>query len=290
MRRPNGAGGASGCFQGAKIKLGRLVVGDGRSGSRLEAKVLGPRRWVARKGGVVGVGVNVSRSSASPGTVGVSSRRMRIDADDGSKRGVNTGGSPTVVHPGDVVARVPIALALSHVAARTYRVDDAPVGDLLGDSSTKRGLLDVHDVTPQPVQARLISVRQEPYIRTYRVEPSVAVLKELQGTYADEARQEWDARVKAAPAGGSRAWAAPGFSRQMVAGKARRRLRDVQQGRRAVGALGVVRSRAVWIARRGSGRAGAFVFSTFSSWCGFWTCFRATRAPAEQRRSAWMAS
>ena len=27
--------------------------------------------------------------------------------------------------------RVPIALALSHVAARTYRVDDAPVGDLL---------------------------------------------------------------------------------------------------------------------------------------------------------------
>ena len=32
---------------------------------------------------------------------------------------------------GDVVLRVPIALALSHVAARTYRVDDAPVGDLL---------------------------------------------------------------------------------------------------------------------------------------------------------------
>ena len=38
-----------------------------------------------------------------------------------------------------------------------------------------------------------------PYVRTLsHVEPSVKVLRELRGTYADEARREWDTRVKAA--------------------------------------------------------------------------------------------
>ena len=100
--------------------------------AELEARYSDLLRWVTRKGGVVGVGVNVTRVVGKPGdgwgfvaADGVSDD----DGADGSNR--DEAEAVTAVSPGDVVARVPIALALSHVAARTYRVDDAPVGDLL---------------------------------------------------------------------------------------------------------------------------------------------------------------
>ena len=44
---------------------------------------------------------------------------------------INYSDESSVVNVGDAVARIPIALALSHVAARTYRVNDQPVGTLL---------------------------------------------------------------------------------------------------------------------------------------------------------------
>ena len=131
--KANGANGVSDEAEGGESNSAvSSPATDDREGE-LEARYSELKRWVARKGGVVGVGVNVSRVVGKPGEGwGLVATDGGDGTDDGSKRDdVNTGESPTVVHPGDVVARVPIALALSHVAARTYRVDDAPVGDLL---------------------------------------------------------------------------------------------------------------------------------------------------------------
>ena len=131
--KANGANGASDEAEGGESNSAVSSPATDDREAELEARYSELKRWVARKGGVVGVGVNVSRVVGKPGDGwGFVATDGGDGTDDGSKRGdVNTGESPTVVHPGDVVARVPIALALSHVAARTYRVDDAPVGDLL---------------------------------------------------------------------------------------------------------------------------------------------------------------
>ena len=254
--KANGANGASDEAEGGESNSAISSPATDDREAELEARYSELKRWVARKGGVVGVGVNVSRVVGKPGDGwGFVATDGGDGTDDGSKRGdVNTGESPTVVHPGDVVARVPIALALSHVAARTYRVDDAPVGDLL------RRLFD-----QAPEYAMCMMLLHErfklvhgldspwgPYVRTLsHVEPSVAVLRELRGTYADEARREWDARVKAAHEWITDVGCAGGL-RQMCSRK---------PGRHGAGsgtfnrddvrwALGVVRSRAVWIARR----------------------------------------
>jgi len=84
-------------------------------------------------------------------------------------------------------------------------------------------------------------------------------LRELRGTYADEARREWDTRVRAA-----HEWIT-----DTGCGGALRSMCQRKPGRHGAGsgsfnrddvrwALGVVRSRAVWIARRfGSGGGGA---------------------------------
>ena len=127
--------------EGGESNSAVSYAADGRSEAELEARYSELKRWVARKGGVVGVGVNVSRVVGKPGDGwGFVATDGGDGTDDGSSAATwNTGESPTVVHPGDVVARVPIALALSHVAARTYRVDDAlPSVICSGDSSTKR--------------------------------------------------------------------------------------------------------------------------------------------------------
>jgi len=82
--------------------------------------------WVLDKGGVVAVGVNVSKVIGKPGD-------GRGLVTTGGESPSSSGGdeSSSVVNVGDAVVRIPIALALSHVAARTYRVNDQPVGTLL---------------------------------------------------------------------------------------------------------------------------------------------------------------
>ena len=107
-----------------------------------------------------------------------------------------------------------------------------------------------------------------PYVRTLsHVEPSIKVLRELRGTYADEARREWDAKIKTAHewitdvgcAGGLRSMCARKPGRH-GAGSGSFNRDDVRW------ALGVVRSRAVWIARRfGSPGGGAGADSGFGS-------------------------
>ena len=83
--------------------------------------------WVLDKGGVVANGVNVSKVIGKPGdgrglvTTGLGESSSSSGGDESS----------SVVNAGDAVVRIPIALALSHVAARTYRVNDQPVGTLL---------------------------------------------------------------------------------------------------------------------------------------------------------------
>jgi len=83
--------------------------------------------WVLDKGGVVANGVNVSKVNGKPGdgrglvTTGLGESSSSSGGDESS----------SVVNAGDAVVRIPIALALSHVAARTYRVNDQPVGTLL---------------------------------------------------------------------------------------------------------------------------------------------------------------
>jgi len=82
--------------------------------------------WVLDKGGVVANGVNVSKVNGKPGD-------GRGLVTTGLTESSSSGGdeSSSIVNVGDAVARIPIALALSHVAARTYRVNDQPVGTLL---------------------------------------------------------------------------------------------------------------------------------------------------------------
>jgi len=81
--------------------------------------------WVLDKGGVVANGVNVSKVIGKPGDGrGLVTTGLTESSSSG-------GDESSVVNVGDAVARIPIALALSHVAARTYRVNDQPVGTLL---------------------------------------------------------------------------------------------------------------------------------------------------------------
>ena len=82
--------------------------------------------WVLDKGGVVANGVNVSKVNGKPGD-------GRGLVTTGLTESSSSGGdeSSSIVNVGDAVARIPIALALSHVAARPYRVNDQPVGTLL---------------------------------------------------------------------------------------------------------------------------------------------------------------
>ncbi len=82
--------------------------------------------WVLDKGGVVANGVNVSKVIGKPGD-------GRGLVTTGLTESSSSGGdeSSSVVNVGDAVVKIPIALALSHVAARTYRVNDQPVGTLL---------------------------------------------------------------------------------------------------------------------------------------------------------------
>ena len=81
--------------------------------------------WVLDKGGVVANGVNVSKVIGKPGD----GRGLVTFGDESSSS--SGGDESSVVNAGDAVVRIPIALALSHVAARTYRVNDQPVGTLL---------------------------------------------------------------------------------------------------------------------------------------------------------------
>ena len=81
--------------------------------------------WVLDKGGVVANGVNVSKVIGKPGD-------GRGLVTTGLTESSSSGGDvSSVVNVGDAVVKIPIALALSHVAARTYRVNDQPVGTLL---------------------------------------------------------------------------------------------------------------------------------------------------------------
>ena len=82
--------------------------------------------WVLDKGGVVANGVNVSKVIGKPGD-------GRGLVTTGLTESSSSGGdeSSSIVNVGDAVVKIPIALALSHVAARTYRVNDQPVGTLL---------------------------------------------------------------------------------------------------------------------------------------------------------------
>jgi len=82
--------------------------------------------WVLDKGGVVKGGVNVSKVIGKPGD-------GRGLVTTGLTESSSSGGdeSSSIVNVGDAVVKIPIALALSHVAARTYRVNDQPVGTLL---------------------------------------------------------------------------------------------------------------------------------------------------------------
>ena len=82
--------------------------------------------WVLDKGGVVANGVNVSKVIGKPGD---GRGLVTVTGDESPSSGGDE--SSSVVNVGDAVARIPIALALSHVAARTYRVNDQPVGTLL---------------------------------------------------------------------------------------------------------------------------------------------------------------
>ena len=79
--------------------------------------------------------MNVSRVVGKPGDgwgfVAAGAGGADDDGADGSNRGSKRDEASRSSRPATSSLRVPIALALSHVAARTYRVDDAPVGDLL---------------------------------------------------------------------------------------------------------------------------------------------------------------
>ena len=119
------ASSASSSSSPASSSSATLEVRD-KEETELTAKYDTMLAWVLDKGGVVKGGVNVSKVIGKPGD-------GRGLVTTGLTESSSSGGdeSSSIVNVGDAVVKIPIALALSHVAARTYRVNDQPVGTLL---------------------------------------------------------------------------------------------------------------------------------------------------------------